>query len=81
MSDLSGAGWEVVAVAGSVRDTSAAPKGAGVFYRCVGCGGVLPCHPTDNVGCACGNVFIDIDACRLAVGDLTQFEAVRERSG
>jgi hypothetical protein len=42
---------------------------------------MIPCAPADNVGCACGNIFIDIDAFRLAVRDFAQFEAVRDRPG
>lgn len=73
--------WEVVAPLGSVRDTSHAPKGTDIHYRCARCGEAIPCHPPDNVGCACGNVFIDIDAFRLAVRDFSLFEAVRNKRG
>ena len=60
-----------------LRDTSEAPKGKDIFYRCRSCGKLIPSVPKDNIGCACGNIFIDIDYFRLAIRDLGQFEAVR----
>ena len=69
--------YEVVAA--SISDESEAPKGQGIYYRCTTCGGVIPSQPDDNVGCECGNLFIDIDYFRLAVRDLSKFEAVRRR--
>jgi len=62
-----------------ISDTSEAPKGKGIYYRCAECGGVIPSSPRDNVGCRCGNIFIDIDYFRLAVQDYSKFEAVRKR--
>jgi hypothetical protein len=66
---------EVIAV--GLRDTSDAPKGRDVYYRCRKCGTLIPSVPKDNVGCDCGNIFIDVDYFRLAVRELGQFEAVR----
>lgn len=63
-----------------LADTSQAPRGADVFYRCRECGGLVPSIPKDNVGCACGNIFVDIDYFRLAVRDLEKFQAVRRVS-
>jgi len=72
---------EFIPIAKRVRDTDEAPKGKDIFYRCLRCGDVVPSQPTDNVGCSCGNVFIDIDAFRLLVDDFSQFEAVKKVSG
>ena len=62
-----------------LSDTSEAPTGKDIFYRCHRCKRLIPSRPKDNIGCARGNIFIDIDYARLAVRDLTQFEAVRRR--
>jgi hypothetical protein len=60
-----------------ISDTSQAPKGKEYFYRCAACGGVIPSTPRDNVGCECGNIFIDLDYLRLAVKDYTKFEVLQ----
>lgn len=62
-----------------LADTSEAPRGKDVFYRCARCGEIIPSVPRDNIGCSCGNVFIDRDYFRLAVEDGTKFQAVRKR--
>jgi len=62
-----------------ITDTSEAPRGKDVYYRCAECGGVIPSAPRDNVGCECGNIFIDFDYFRLAVRDYAAFEAVRKK--
>jgi len=58
-------------------DTSDVPKGKDVYYRCLVCGAVIPSVPRDNIGCGCGNVFVDIDYWRLSVEDFLRFEVVR----
>ncbi len=60
-----------------IADTSEAPKGKGVFYRGTECGELVSSVPKENVGCRCGNIFIDIDYFRLAVRDDSKFEAVK----
>lgn len=60
----------------SISDTSEAPRGKNIFYRCRACGGLVPSIPSDNVGCSCGNVFVDVDYHRLAVRDYSAFEAI-----
>jgi len=62
-----------------IADTSEAPRGDDIFYRCVQCGGIIPSDPRKNVGCPCGNIFIDNDYFRLAVRDYTKFQAIRKR--
>lgn len=61
------------------KSTSDVPRDEGIFYRCVDCGVVIPSVPDDNIGCACGNVFIDKDYWRLVVVDLTKLEVVRKK--
>jgi len=62
---------------GKVSNASEAPKGRDIYYKCLRCGEVIPSQPDDNVGCKCGNVFIDIDYFRLVVEDYNQFQPVR----
>lgn len=60
-------------------DTSQVPKDDDLGYRCTDCGTVIPSVPDDNIGCECGNVFIDRDYWRLVVVDLSKLEVVRFR--
>ncbi len=64
-------------LAADVRDESEAPKGPDVYYRCRLCSSAIPSQPDDNIGCDCGNIFIDIDYFRLVVRDFGAFEVVR----
>lgn len=59
------------------EDTSQVPKDEDIFYRCIECGGLIPSVPTENIGCDCGNVFIDKDCWRLVVANIARFEVVR----
>lgn len=74
---MSGDEYEVIA-SNFVR-TSDVPKDEDVFYRCTECGSVIPSVPDDNIGCECGNVFIDKDYWRLIVVDLGKLEAVKKK--
>ena len=67
-------------VAQNLTDTSQVPKGKQFLYRCKSCGTIVPSIPQDNIGCQCGNFFIDIDYFRLAVRDFSTFEVVEEIS-
>jgi hypothetical protein len=58
--------------------TADVPKDNDIVYRCTGCGGAIPSVPIDNIGCRCGNVFIDKDSWRLVVVDLARLEVLRE---
>ncbi len=62
----------------NISDTSQAPKGEDVYYKCTLCGDLIPSLPKDNIGCKCGNVFIDIDYFRLAIKDYSKFQALRK---
>lgn len=61
------------------NDTSRIPKDDNLGYHCTECGAVIPSVPDDNVGCECGNIFIDRDCWRLVVVDLGKLEVVRFR--
>lgn len=63
----------------NIKDTSEAPKDNDLFYRCRNCGGIIPSIPKDNIGCECGNIFIDIEYWRLAIRDYSLFEVVKRR--
>jgi len=69
--------YEVIAY--DISDTSQAPKGKDVYYKCTLCGDIIPSQPNDNIGCKCGNIFIDIDYFKLAIKDYSKFQAVRKR--
>jgi len=59
-----------------LTDTSEAPKGKNMFYLCQECGDAIPSMPKQNVGCKCGNIYIDIDYFRLAVKNFDKFLVV-----
>jgi hypothetical protein len=40
---------------------------------------VIPSVPDENIGCECGNVFIDKDSWRLVVVDLQKLEVVQKK--
>ena len=48
------------------------PAKLGLFYECTRCGDVVASVPKDNIGCKCDNIFIDVDAGRIAVRDVSQ---------
>ena len=62
-------------------DTADVPKDDDIHYRCVLCGSVIPSVPDGNIGCSCGNVFIDKDCWRLEVDDFNRFEVLRIKAG
>lgn len=55
-------------------NTAQVPRGVGLYYRCSRCGKAISSQPTESVGCACGNVFIDVDYHRLVVDDFGAFD-------
>ena len=67
-------------VIGGYTNTSDVPKDKNIFYRCIACGKDIPSIPTGNIGCDCGNVFIDKDCWRLVVADFSKFEVVKKVS-
>lgn len=66
-------------VAHGFKRTADVPKDDDLFYRCTDCGTVIPSVPEDNIGCSCGNVFIDKDCWRLIVVNLANLEVVRKK--
>lgn len=64
--------------------TTSIPRGDDLVYECTSCGRVIPSIPDDNVGCSCGNVFVDVDTFRVVIDDYSQFKVLRcidHRSG
>ncbi len=53
------------------------PAGIDLFYECVTCHQRLPSIPVDNIGCSCGNIFIDIDAGRFSAENDEHVRLVR----
>lgn len=71
--------FECKIISTNFKNTADVPKDNDIFYRCTDCGMVIPSVPDDNIGCTCGNIFIDKDCWRLIVVDLTKLEAVRKK--
>ena len=65
-------------VASKFKNTSEVPRDDDVFYRCGECNSMVPSVPADNIGCGCGNIFIDKDSWRLMVVDISKLEVLRK---
>ena len=65
-------------ISDEIKDTSEAKKGKDIYYKCTLCGDIIPSIPGDNVGCKCGNIFIDIDYFRLAIDDYNHFKVLKK---
>lgn len=50
------------------------PARLGHFYECMRCGDVVPSVPKETGGCRCDNIFIDVDAGRIAVKDVSRLK-------
>lgn len=61
-----------------IKDTAKAKRGRGIFYKCEKCGEMIYSVPKDNIGCKCGNVFIDVNYGRLAIDDYSKFIVLKE---
>ena len=70
---------EYVVVASDFNNISDIDKDDDLYYRCKDCGSVIMSIPGDNVGCECGNIFIDRDYWRLVVVDLSKIEVVKKK--
>jgi hypothetical protein len=53
------------------------PAAPDLYYECLKCGSVIPSRPKDNIGCTCGNVFVDVDAFRVSIDDYSKFRVLR----
>jgi len=60
----------------NIKDTSEVKKGNNIYYKCTKCGDIIPSKPNDNIGCQCGNVFIDIDYHRLSIDNYDNFQVL-----
>lgn len=58
-------------------ETTPIPRGRDLYYECLICSGILPSQPKESIGCSCGNVRVDIDAFRVAIGDYPRFRILR----
>lgn len=66
-----------VLVSSGFESTAEVPKDTHLHYRCRACGSIVPSIPDENIGCECGNVFIDRDYWRLVVETFADFEVVK----
>jgi hypothetical protein len=60
-----------------VTDSSQAPKGKDIFYRCLTCDFQMPSSPKESCVCTCRNIGIDKDWNRLVVRDFTAFAVLK----
>ena len=67
----------IIASAGTYTNTGQVPKGADIWYRCLGCGRETHCNPSDSFNCQCKNIILDIDYMRLAIKDFQKLEVFR----
>jgi hypothetical protein len=67
-----------VIVGHNYLSTADVPRDDDLYYRCDDCGDQILSVPIDNIGCKCGNIFIDKDYWRLIVADLNKLTVVRK---
>jgi hypothetical protein len=67
-------------IGNNYRSTADVPKDDDIYYRCADCGDIIPSVPDDNIGCKCGNIYIDKEWWRLVVVDLGKFEVLNKTS-
>lgn len=60
-----------------ITDTSEAPRGKDIYYKCMKCGGSIPSQPNDSIECECGNIVIDVGYHRLSIDDYSKMQVVR----
>jgi len=65
-------------IANSIRDTSEVAKGDNIYYKCTKCKGIIPSAPKDNIGCKCGDIFIDVDCFILHVEDYSKIQVLEK---
>ena len=63
-----------------IKDTSDAPRGKDIYYKCNICKSIISSVPQDNVCCSCLNINIDRDMNRMFVEDLSNFIVLKVRS-
>lgn len=63
-----------------ISDSSEAPLGTDIEYKCKICRGIVPSNPGKRRGCECGNIkFTEATNFRLSVRDCTQVQVVKGR--
>ncbi len=62
----------------TINDTSQAPKDKNIFYNCKNCGTAICSIPSDNIGCDCGNVYIDKDMFILSIREYKHLEIYKK---
>jgi ribosomal protein S26 len=55
-----------------------APRGKGIFFRCLICGETLPSDTEHSLWCKCHNLSIDVDAGRLGIRDASKVVIVED---
>lgn len=40
--------------------------GADLCYKCLKCEALIPSFSAENIGCICGNIFVDVEAGRFS---------------
>lgn len=65
-------------VGDSYKSTADVPKDYDLFYKCLDCDTIIPSVPDDNIGCECGNVYIDRDYWRLVVVNFKKFVVLKK---
>ena len=63
----------------ALTDTSQAPRGEGIFYRCEDCGDIVTSIPKDNIRCSCRNIVIDIEYVCLMIRDFSVFTVLEKQ--
>ena len=52
------------------------PAGARIVYACDDCGDRIASMPPHEASCACGNISVDFDAARVAIGRYDRMQAI-----
>lgn len=60
-----------------INDTSEAPRGKDIYYKCLRCGGSVISQPTESTECECGNIVIDVGYHRLHIEDYSKMQVIR----
>jgi hypothetical protein len=60
-----------------ITDLAEVRRNEDIYIICTICGDAIPTAPKKNVGCECGNVYLDLDYCRIGTKDLSKCKVVR----
>ncbi len=70
--------YEVIAVGEAPSAGDHALRGREIFYKCTKCDTIVATAPKDSGGCRCGNIFVDVDAFRIDVDDISSLVVLRK---